>query len=241
MKRYCTAPILALLISLPTDANILTNIGQVQNILHQVDSAQALSGASSDMVLQGSSGEGVIPSDILGVDSSMLSGLGGIAEELSQRQPWSLVDEYSYAMRKDYGSPMDLFRCMEYAIVGACLSVRWTFWGPKFTFAFAVEHYVRDVHTEVVPQAPVESITSVPSNTVLPSSNNVVEDIALVYPYTWKIARKLGSSLLTDGIPSILEDAQGQTIRTKKNKFIYTDAQVSGNLERYFFDILGGR
>ncbi|MFL7013613.1 hypothetical protein [Enterovibrio norvegicus] len=223
----------------------VSKITEIQDFVSNGLSIGDIGNAASNvggMVFQGANGE-TAPTDF-GFDDGLLGDLtsaaGGIAEEFSQREPWTLSDEYMYSITKDYGDLPKLMECMEYALVGSCLSVRWTMFGPKFTFGFAVEHFVRDVHVEVLPQAPVEDILEVPEDTVLPSSVSTVEDIAMMYPYTWKIARQLGSGLLTNSINSLLEDAEGQTVDTPRTRYLYSDVQVSGNIERHMFDMIGG-
>lgn len=222
----------------------LSDLEAIKNSIANIDFGNITDSANStnDIALQGASGEAA-PIETA-VDTGLLaeikSAAGGITKELSQREPWSITDEYTYSLINDYGNLPKLIDCMDYSLVGSCLSVRWSWTGPKFTFSLAVEHYVRDLHVEVVPQAPTEGIFEVPSNTVLPSSNSVAEDLILVYPYTWKLARTIGSSVLTDGLPSILEDAEGQTVNTDNQQYLYSDVQVSGNIERHFFDDIAG-
>ncbi|MDF9399121.1 hypothetical protein [Vibrio sp. 1180_3] len=228
-----------------THASLDVGLEKITEVSQSIDIASSL-GEWKDMAQsvmgltqQGANGKASTPK-LETQDGSMNSLQGGIADNLKQRDAWNLGDEYSYAFENDYGDLGTLMDCMEYSVVGSCLSVRWTMFGPKYTFALAVEHFVRDVHAEVIPQAPTEDITNVPSNTVLPSSNDTESDVAMMYPYMWKINRALGSSLLTDAISSVLEDAEGQTVPTKKTRYLYSDVQVSGNIERQFFDAIGG-
>ncbi|MFC5079625.1 TraU protein [Vibrio thalassae] len=218
---------------------------QVSEISKGIDLAESFSNwksaAMSTLGLsqQGIGGTSKAP-DAVNDDGSFLNSLGGITDKLEQRDAWTLTEEYTYSLEHDYGDFGALFNCMEYSIVGYCLSVRWTWLGPVFTPGIAVEHFVRDVHTEVVPQSPPDPLTSVPDDTVLPSSNSAVEDIAMMYPYMWKLNRTLGSSLLTQAIPDGLTDAVGQTVATRKTNYLYNDALVSGNIERNMFDAVAG-
>ncbi|EGR4213407.1 hypothetical protein DDN60_12760 [Vibrio cholerae] len=217
----------------------VTNITNLSTMANSVDLGEIAGIAASvdSLAMQGS--QGSIPRIDPVIDPNIISSFknanGGISMNSLQNKKWNIMDEYGYFLKADLNLS-NLIDCMDYSLVGSCLSVRWTWKGPKFTFGFAVEHFVRDVHVEVVPQAPTESILEQKQSSVLPSSNSIAEDAIMVYPYTWKISRQIGSGILLNGIDKILEDAEGQTVRSRNNKFLYSDVQVSGNIERHLFD-----
>jgi hypothetical protein len=176
--------------------------------------------------------EGIVKAGMQGV-GVITQGPGAILN--TQREPWGAIDEYTYALRKDLLGLHELFNCIEYNIVGSCLSVRWTWLGPKFTHGFAVEHFVRDSHIEVIPNAPSIDPMEFVANSVFPSSNSLLEDITLVYPYTWKISRWLGTAslgIIGQGFNALIEAAPGQTTHNSNHQYLYRDVQVSGNMEK---------
>lgn len=223
----------------------MPDVSDLAEIKNQISSALSDLGGldlenTSDMATQGATGTASTPDTT--TDSTTAAdtknSAGGAEKKLKQRDPWTYDDEYLYASLNDLPNYSKVSNCAQYSLVGSCLSVRWTMFGPKFTFNFAVEHFVRDLHIEVLPQASTESITQVSGDTVLPSSSSVAEDLLLLYPYSWKLSRTLGSTLLTNKISSVLEDTQGQTTITKHNRYTYSDVQVSGNMERSFADAI---
>lgn len=195
-------------------------------------------GSSKDLIMQGTEG-GETEVDTAkdgGVMNKLKSSAGGVTKEVSQKGHWDWFDEMSYSAEYDFTRPMEMYDCLEYALVGSCLSVRWSWKGPSFTHGFAVEHYVRDVHVETVPFAPMESPLKSHSDSVLPSSNSIVEDNSMVYPLTWRVAKELGQQTMLGKVSKKLGAAEGQTIQNGRQRYTYTDAQVSGNIERHVFD-----
>lgn len=204
----------------------LPDLSKISEIQQAADTASQL----------GDMAQGVAAVGALAVGGGGTMAITAISENISDslREPWGAMDEYSYALQNDLGKLPELFGCLEYSIVGSCLSVRWTMFGPKFTHGFAVEHFVRDSHVEVVSQAPSIEPFEFVAGSVYPSSVGVLEDLLLVYPYTWKISRWSGSGLISmigRGIDTILENAPGQTSTSTDNKYLYRDVQVSGNME----------
>ncbi|WP_428775704.1 hypothetical protein [Vibrio sp.] len=222
----------------------MPSLQEIQNMANQINinNISNMGNLDASMLMQGQNGLGEINTQTdNGILQELTDSSGGVKTEQEQRVPWSVGDEWNYSLDNDYGNIPQLMDCMEYSIVGLCLSVRWTFWGPVYTTGVAVEHFVRDVHVEVLPQAPNDPIDEVPQGTVLPSSNSVSDDIMMMYPYWWKASKALADSLLTNSIQSNLAEAVGQTTQSLNNKFLYNDAQVSGNLERNVFDGFAGQ
>lgn len=170
--------------------------------------------------------------------AAITEGLGEVVDK--QREPWGAEDEYAYALKNDLGNFPKMIECMQYMIVGSCMSVVWTAFGPKFTWSFAVEHFVRDLHVETIPQAPSIDVTEVVKGSVYPSSNSLAEDVVLMYPYTWKLGQTAGSLLMLNPISKVLEMAQGSTSKSSQNDYLYNDVQVSGNMEKNMYDAIAG-
>lgn len=163
---------------------------------------------------------------------------GGVKSDLVQRAAWSFEDEYSLFQNdlSDMGKTMD---CLQYSMVGGCLSVRWTMFGPVFTTSFAVEHFIRDLHVEVMPQASSETNPfQYQPKTKLVSSSSLASDAILMYPTGWKLARMLGDSLLMNKLSSNLLEAEGQTTLSRRNRYLYSDVHVAGNVERGMSDMI---
>lgn len=248
MNRKTLPLILAIsLIPLGVFAESLPNIPQLPDIspskLNNINQATKntditnigkLSKSIDSLVFQGAEG------DTPPINEADYAGKKGEnTESTGRKSSWNVLDEITYTVRAD-ANLSRLMSCMEYRIVGSCLSVRFSWRGPKFTHRLAVEHFVRDVHVEVVPQAPPESMFSASQSSILPSSNDAAQDLTMLYPVTWKVSKNLGDKAIINTsnirIPNLLREAEGQTIRSKNNRYLYSDVQVSGNIERRVFD-----
>lgn len=206
--------------------DVIPDISELESIQNSADMASSI----------GDMAKGAMAIGSIAVSGGGIMGITAVNETigLDQREPWGIDDEYSYALLNDLGKLPELFSCLEYSIVGSCLSVRWTMFGPKFTYALAVEHFVRDTHVEVVAQAPSIEPFEFVEGSVYPSSSGVIQDMAMMYPYTWKFSRYAGSGLIGmigRGIDAVLENAPGATAQSAENRFLYRDVQVSGNME----------
>lgn len=205
---------------------LIPDLNEIKELQNTVDMASSISDVASGAMAIGS----------IAVSGGGSIGITAVNETIgnTQREPWGLEDEYSYALLNDLAKLPELFNCLEYSIVGSCLSVRWTMFGPKFTFSLAVEHFVRDIHVEVISQAPSIEPLEFVEGSVYPSSSGALQDMAMVYPYTWKFSRYGGSGLigmLGQGIDSVLENVSGATSHSSENRYLYRDVQVSGNME----------
>ncbi|EKO3611941.1 TraU family protein [Vibrio metschnikovii] len=198
-----------------------------------ITNIDALSKSIDSLVFQGA--EGTTPP----INEADYAGKKGESTASTERRSsWNVLDETTYVLKAD-ANLSRLLSCMEYRVVGSCLSVRFRWGKPRFTHRLAVEHFVRDVHVEVVPQAPSESWLS-GSSSILPSANDAAQDAVMLYPITWRVSQDLGDEAIINtsnlNVTKKLREASGQTIRTQNNRYLYSDVQVSGNIERQLFD-----
>ncbi|QFT13414.1 TraU family protein [Vibrio sp. THAF190c] len=222
-----------LLTALLTGSNAQANLG----VIPDLSQIQQMQGAVDTASSIGDMAQGAMAIGSLAVGGGGVMGITAINQAVgnTQRDPWTILDEFYYSWQNDLVNIPQLLDCIEYSIVGSCLSVRWTFWGPKFTFGLAVEHFVRDTHVEVVAQAPSIEPLEFVEKSVYPSSSGIAEDMFIMYPYTWKFSRYSGSGLIGmigRGIDSLLENTPGATSQSQENRFLYRDVQVSGNVEK---------
>lgn len=216
-------------------SSLMPDISQVTEMYDQVSNTltNAFNINPDDVATQGATGEDNAQdtSTSSEVQSDTKSSEGGVSTTLSQKEHWSIDNELEVSST-DWSKFGEEMTCMQYSLVGGCLSVRWTMFGPKYTTNFAVEHFVRDLHVEVIPQAPNETDPSkFTPGTTLPSSTEVASDEILMYPTGWKLAKSLGDKLLINSISNNILNAEGQTVITRRNRFLYSDVHVAGNVE----------
>lgn len=203
--------------------------------LPDFDSIEGMIGSVGNLFLQGTDGESIPVEETKNNDVSSENA----KKKPTQKPHWGLEDEWTYSVQTD-SDLSSLWDCMDYNLVGVCISVRMTWLGPKFTVGLGIEHYVRDVHVEVIPQLPTEDFDEYDPDSALPSSTGAFSDLVMMYPLWWKMSKATGNFALTDEVPGPLKDLGGQTTRSDTSRFLYSDVQVSGNTEKAIFDVIAG-